>query len=301
MTSFLVMASTRAGKTTDAGLDEAVAVLRSAAEVEVVTSDGPGGLDEQLDARAGRPVVIAGGDGSVHAIMAALHRRGELAETPIGLLPLGTGNDFARALRLPLQPADAAGVILAGERRRVELLVADEPGAPDVVVNAAHVGAGAEAARIGARWKERLGRIGYPIGALITSVRPPAPRLEVEVDGAVIPAPHHGRRLQVAVGVGGSVGGGARLIPEAKPGDDLADVIVSSAITPLARLRYAASLLRGRQSEDPDVVSVRGHRIRVHGDPFWCSADGELSGPHTSLAWRVEPAAYEIFVPADAG
>ena len=69
--------------------------------------------------RAGsRRIVVAGGDGSLHAVVAALHRRNDLADAVLGLIPLGTGNDFARCMGIPLDPEEAARVILDGEVRR---------------------------------------------------------------------------------------------------------------------------------------------------------------------------------------
>ena len=299
MVSLLVVSSSRAGGD-DAALTRAVGTLRDGGEVELARTDGPDELDRLLDVRAGRTLVVAGGDGTLHAVVAALDRRDELRGTVLGLLPLGTGNDFARGLGIPLAPAAAAGVILAGHHRPVDLLRSPDP-SDHAVVNAAHVGAGAHAAWAGADWKQRLGRIGYPIGALVTALRPPELRLEIEVDGQPLARPKHGVVLQVAVGIGGSVGGGAKLIPQADPGDGAADVLVSFAVSPLARLGYAAALLRGRHPRRPDVISARGQHIRLRGDPFWCSADGELSGPHISREWRLQPAAYDVFVPSAPG
>ena len=53
----------------------------------------------------------------------ALHRRHELADTLVGLIPLGTGNDFARGVGIPLDPAEAARVVVAGNVAPVDLIV----------------------------------------------------------------------------------------------------------------------------------------------------------------------------------
>jgi YegS/Rv2252/BmrU family lipid kinase len=248
-------------------------------------------------------IVVAGGDGSLHAVVAALHRRHDLSKAVIGLLPLGTGNDFARAMGIPLDTEDAARVLVDGQVRPVDLVV-DELG--NVVVNNVHVGAGAQASRRGQRWKERLGKIGYgrlnlgragyPIGALMAAVKPPYLRLRVAVDGEVV-VDVDKPVLMVAIGNGPTVGGGAALAPDADPQDGKVDVMISRSIGPLARLAYAVHLTRGRHHERDDVIYVRGERVSVSGDEFYCAADGEISGPERNRTWHVEPAAYSMVLP----
>lgn len=277
----------------DPDLATALEVLRARTSVELATADNPGELDGILHRAGSRPVVVAGGDGSLHTVISALHRRNDLAGTLLGLLPLGTGNDFARSVGLPLDPEEAAEVILAGRSTPMDLLV-DEVG--EVVVNNVHLGTGAEAAKAGSGWKKKLGKIGYPIGALQTAFKPPVLRLRVEVDDRVL-CDYDEPVLQVAVGNGKTVGGGAPLTPDASPDDGRADVLVWLATTPMARLGYAAALLRGRHPERDDVRTATGSRVTVSGERFWCSADGELYGPERHRAWHIEPAAYSLLVP----
>ena len=71
----LLIANADAGSTDAARLEEALDVLRRSTDVEVAKTSGPGELDGVLHRRGGRTVVVAGGDGSLHAVVAALHRR----------------------------------------------------------------------------------------------------------------------------------------------------------------------------------------------------------------------------------
>jgi diacylglycerol kinase (ATP) len=103
--------------------------------------------------------------------------------------------------------------------------------------------------------------------------------------------------LMVAVGNGASVGGGTELTPYAAPGNGTVDVMVSRSIGPLARFGYGAKLVLGRHAERDDVIYLRGSRVSVSGEEFWCSADGEIYGPERHRTWRVEPAAYSLVVP----
>jgi diacylglycerol kinase family enzyme len=247
--------------------------------------------------------VVAGGDGSLHAVIAALHRRHELEHAVVGLLPMGTGNDFARTLGVPLDPEEAALVIASGEVRRMDLIL-DELGG--VVVNNVHVGAGAQASRRGARWKERLGgiglgkanlgRLGYPIGAVLSAIQPPTVHMHVEVDGAVVTDVDR-PVLMVAIGNGANVGGGTELVPEADPQDGKVDVMISHAVGPAAKLGYALHLRRGEHHRRDDVQYLRGAQVTISGEAFWISADGEISGPERHRSWRVEPAAYSFILP----
>ena len=299
MAAFLVLTSPSAGST-DAGTTEpALAVLRVAGPVEVVASGSPEELDTALDGRGERTLVVAGGDGSLHAVLNRLHRRGELDQDPLGLLPLGTGNDFARGLGLPTGaagPQQAAELILTGRPRPLDLLLDEEDGS--VVVNSVHAGAGADAARAGRTWKERWGRAGYAIGAVRTILAPEAVRVTVRVDGDVV-CTDTDRVLQVAIGNGRYVGGGAPLTPRARPDDGRLDVLVAATRSLGSRLGYAAGLIVGRHGERNDVTCVRGERVEISGEEFWCSADGELTGPFRRRAWRVLPAAYSVLGPLD--
>ncbi len=303
MRSLLVITNADAGTSDEERLDVALAILREGASVEVARTSNPGELDGVLHRAGGRTVVVAGGDGSMHAVVTALYKRHELAGSTLGLLPMGTGNDFARGNEIPLEIEDAARVLLTGEARPVDLLI-DETGS--IVVNNVHVGVGAQASRKGARWKGRLGsvgvgkvnigKLGYPIGAALSAFHPPSWRMRVEIDGTVVNDVNR-PVLMVAVGNGGNVGGGTELNPDADTEDGLLDVMISRSVSPMAKLGYVARLRKGEHDQRDDVVSLRGRSVKVSGDEFWLSADGEISGPERSRSWRLEPAAYSMILP----
>jgi YegS/Rv2252/BmrU family lipid kinase len=303
MDPLLVISNADAGTADEESLGTALRVLREHCSVEVQTTSKPGELDSALHRAGSRPIVVAGGDGSLHAVVAALYRRNDLKDAVLGILPLGTGNDFARANDIPLDVEEAARTVLEGEVRAMDLVV-DEVG--EIVVNSVHAGAGAQASRRGEKWKERLhrlgvgglnlGKLGYPIGAVSAAIKPPFVRLRVEVDGEVV-VDLDKPILMVAVGNGPSVGGGTELTPYADPGSGQLDVMVSRAIGPIARLGYGARLVTGRHPERDDVAYLRGSTVSVSGEEFWCSADGEIYGPERHRSWRLEPAAYSLLVP----
>ena len=289
----LLVASAHAGSTEDEAIEAARAVLAEAGPVEVVSTATPDELDAALDACGERALVVAGGDGSLHVVVTRLHARGELTERPIALVPLGTGNDLARALDLPLDPADAARLVLTGRHQPMDLLLDDAGG---IVVNAVHVGVGAEAAASAGRLKPLLGLLAYPLGALFAGLRSTGWRLRVVVDGVVL-ADDHRRALMVGIGNGPSIGGGTELLPGACPDDGLLDVMVSRATGPFARTRYAAALQGGTHLTDPEVRWTRGRSVTISGEPVGVNADGELGDEITRRTWTVQPGAWSLLRP----
>jgi diacylglycerol kinase (ATP) len=294
----LVVANEEAGSAERDAVAAAAAILGQTEPVELVYSRDRAQLGEILDQRDGRLLVVAGGDGSLHAVVATLYARSELGDCPLGLIPLGTGNDLARGLGIPLDPETAAGIIATGHSRRLDLLVDDTGG---VVMNAVHLGVGASATRAAGAFKSRLGRFAYPIGALSAGVRAGGWRLVVRVDGEPI-AESFDRVLMVAVSNGPSIGGGiAQVHPEAALDDGLAEVVVSGAVNPLARVGYAVDLARGKHLGRSDVQVHRGRHVAVTGDPFLTVADGEIDGPMTHRTWTLKPGAWQLAVPRPTG
>jgi YegS/Rv2252/BmrU family lipid kinase len=304
MDPLLVITNKDAGTADQETLEVALGILRARTSVEVAATSDPGELDGVLQRAGSRRIVVAGGDGSLHAVVSALHRRRQLGGSVLGLLPLGTGNDFARGVGIPLEIEDAARVVVEGGVRETDLIL-DEVGG--VVVNNVHVGAGAEASRKGHSWKTRLGsigfgkvnlgKLGYPIGALQSAFAKDDLHLRVEVDGKVVndldrPV------LMVAVGNGAHIGGGTEVTPHADPESGTLDVMVSRSTAPLAKLSYTLKMARaGSHLERPDVDYYRGTSVSVSGEAFWCSADGEVYGPERQRTWHVEPAAYRMVLP----
>jgi diacylglycerol kinase family enzyme len=298
----LVVVNRTAGTADEESVTAAVDALRAGAEVTVAVTGSPAELDRAVAGRGDRRLVAVGGDGSVHAVVRALDRADALdPDEPIGVVPLGTGNDLARCLRLPLDPVEAAGVVLTGAPRLLDLLRDDAGG---VVVNAVHAGVGARAYVEAARVKDPLGRVAYPLGAAVAGMTTTGWDLRVEVDGRVVTHDTAGWRADGGTGVlmaavcnGSTIGGGTPLAPGARVDDGLADVVVSTATGPVARVAFAAALLDGRHVDRDDVAVVRGREVTLSGPPVDLDADGELDGPVRSRTWHVRPRAWSVLAP----
>jgi len=289
----LLLASAKAGSTEQEAVDAARSVLAAAGPVELVETATPEELDAALDRLDGRTLVVAGGDGSLHLTVSRLRERGELGQVRLGLVPLGTGNDLARSLDLPLDPGDAAKVVLTASPRPLDLLVDDVGG---VVINAVHVGVGADAAAQAGRLKARLGVLAFPLGALTAGLRMTGWRLRVEVDGAIVGDTHR-RSLMVAVLNGPGIGGGTALVPHAEPDDGKLDVLVSYASGPLARVRFGAALSAGTHLQDRAVRVARGTTVTISGELVGVNADGEVGEQIRRRTWHVEAGAWSLLRP----
>ena len=280
---FAVVVNDEAGTAEQEAVDRAVAVLAGHGPTRLLDRDQVGDVgDDRL--------VVAGGDGSLHAVVARLHAEGRLHDTPVALVPLGTGNDLARGAGLPLDPGEAAERAATGTPRPWDLVVDDAGG---IVVNAVHGGIGADAAARSERLKGRLGPLAYPVGALAEGVRVEGWALTVEVDGRPLELPGDAVLL-AGVGNGSCIGGGTPLFPGARGDDGRLDVVVSCATGPAARAAFALALHKGAHLERDDVLSTQGTTARFTGDPIGLDADGELQDAVRDRTWTLLPRAWSL-------
>ncbi|MGY2085397.1 diacylglycerol/lipid kinase family protein [Blastococcus sp. SYSU DS0539] len=298
----LLVVNRSAGTAEDDAVEAALTELRTGADVAVAATSDAAELDDALRDHPGRRVVALGGDGSVHAVVAALDRIGRLGpEEPVGIIACGTGNDLARTLGLPLDPAEGAAAVLAGGTRRLDLIREDDGG---IVVNAVHAGVGAESAAEAVRLKGRLGAAAYPLGAAIAGMSGSGWELCVEIDGRVATHPAEGWAADGSTGLlmlgicnGATIGGGTPLAPDARPDDGWLDVVVSTATGPVARVAFGAALTGGRHVHRADVLVTRGREVRISGSAVAIDADGELGEVAVARTWRVQPGAWSVLAP----
>jgi diacylglycerol kinase (ATP) len=295
----LVVMNEAAGRIGSGEVAEVVAELETTGTVHVAACADEAGLNEILDRRGDRTLVVVGGDGSLHTTMKHLWWRGEADVCPVGLIPLGTGNDFARGVGIPLDPAEAARLIASGAAARPVDLITDDAGG--VVVNAVHVGVGADAAALARPLKRFLRSVAFPVGSAAAGIRARGWHLRIELDAVAVAS---GRRRVLMAGLSNAptiAGGTAVLGPTASPTDGVFDLTVSLATGPLARIGYAARLVAGTHPQRADVVTATGRTLTIAGEPFHINADGELVGPVTRRTWTIRPGAWRCILPPIGG
>jgi diacylglycerol kinase (ATP) len=260
-------------------------------------ADDQDGLDEeglQAARRAlsagGQPdrIVVAGGDGSIGltALLAA-----ELG-VPLAVVPVGTANDFARALgiSLDLEQACEHARDPRASTRHAELALADRR----PFVNAASTGLSVVAAREARPHKSRLGPLAYAVGALKAAATAQPLRCSVRCDGREC---HDGKAWQVVVGATGAFGGGSE-IGGTSPDDGQLDVAIVPAGSRAGLARRAWGMKRGRLTRQSDVEHHRGATIEVdvHGRRATFNVDGEVC--HCDPArFSLRPGGFEVVAP----
>jgi YegS/Rv2252/BmrU family lipid kinase len=291
----LLVVNGAAGSTEQEAVDAAAEVLREVGDVEVISTDDPSDLDAVLTGAGDRRVVVCGGDGSIHLAVTRLRALDRL-DVPLGLIPLGTGNDLARGVGLPFDDPRAAAVrVRDGRPRPLDLLEADDG---SVCVNAVHAGVGADAAARAESLKDRLAAVAYPVGALLAGLNADGVRCEVAVDGQVLV---DADVLMVAVCNGTCFGGGATMAPDARPDDGTLDVVVTTAVGPVARAAFGVAFARGEHLGRDDVHVATGSEVTLRVTPVGDGpaglredVDGEVEDLVATRTWRVVPAAWQL-------
>lgn len=211
-------------------------------------------------------VIVGGGDGSLNAAAPGLLKTG----LPLGLLPLGTANDFARSVGLPPDIEGAAAAICGGQTRAVD--IGEVNGHP--FFNVASVGLAADlAGRLTGDVKRRFGRLSYAISAsqLLLEARPFHATLLIGDKKTMV------RTMQITVGNGRFYGGGNIVASDAQIDDGHLD-LYSLEFSQVWRM---ALMIRAFKSGDhgrvPDVRTARGDAFEIiTRKPKPVNADGEL-------------------------
>lgn len=243
-------------------------------------------LDEAGEIAAFGPsrIIVAGGDGSVGSGAAAAAG----ASLPLGVVPVGTANDFARALEIPDDLEQAVELAAGGTKTRAVDLgrVGERP-----FVNAASAGLSPVAARKADGLKRWLGPLAYLVGAARAGLGAHPIRCRVVCDGNELFA---GEAWQVIVACTGAFGGGAEV--EADPHDGVLDVVVIEGGSRARLIHRAYGIRTGGVEGQGGVVTGQGRKVNVDTDGrTGFNVDGEVLSEE-QLYFTVEPRAFEVVV-----
>jgi diacylglycerol kinase (ATP) len=283
---------------------QATAALESAGAAYLVTESSSLVHAAELAAQAvqaGDVVVAVGGDGMVGALAGATSR----LNGSFGIIPAGRGNDLARVLRIPDDPAAAARTLATGAARQIDLIGVSVPGQPEAVVaGSVYLGVPSVAGEIanGTRWLK--GSLVYPVAALraVAGWKPAT----FAVAG---PAGRHDfAGFAVVVANSPYFGAGMLVAPPARIDDGTLDLVLMRHGPKLTFVRALAKIKDGSHTALAEVSLERDTEVTVTVDrPVPVAADGEtlqFAAPlpaGTPLRIRVLPGALTVLGPPAAG
>ena len=254
----------------------------------------PETVREVMDDGSGyRLLILGGGDGSVSSVVDFLAHH----DVTLGLLPLGTANDFARTLGIPSDIEGACDAIANGKVVDVDLGLAGE----NYYVNVASVGLGVEATRALSPWLKRsAGPLAYPVAAVRAFLKhePFSAQLTFP-DGDHEPVEYE-RLLQVAVGNGRFYGGGMVVAPESGIDDRSLDVYAIELGRHRDLLGVARYLKSGDFIRSESVSHYRTARVLLETEPeLPLNIDGEVVA-RTPQEFSVAQNALHVLVPQES-
>lgn len=212
-------------------------------------------------------VVVMGGDGTLHDVINGFH---DFEKCSLGLIPFGTGNDFAEGAGIPLNHIKAAEIIAGSDPRPIDFIEL-ESGLRSIN----SVGMGIDVDVLKRAYAGKGHGKGKYLKALISSlIHFKSKKFTVKYDGKE--ESHVG--LIAAVGNGRQFGGGIKIFPDAKVDDGLLDIIIVDYISKIKIPAAFIKLMRGRVDKVKKVTIVKttAAEFACEDENFTIQAEGEL-------------------------
>ena len=279
----------------NAGSAESLSALRERLpETEICRTEHEGHAEElarQAVEGGADLVVAAGGDGTLNEVVNGLSAGFDRVR--LGLLPLGTGNDFARSIGVPDDLEGAVAVLREGRTRRIDVGRALAGGTSRWFLNMAVGGFSGVVSEKASEAKERWGPLAYMRGAVEAWPELTAFEASIVLNGA--------ERLRIAtynivISNGRYVAAGIPVAPQAEVDDGLLDVMIAPATTIPKLALLVPKVLLGQHLNDDLLIFRRATRIEIESDPPMAfNVDGEILG-EAAAVFEIQPRALEMVV-----
>jgi diacylglycerol kinase (ATP) len=244
------------------------------------------------DGRRPDSLLVMGGDGMMHLGLNACGG----SDVPLGLIPAGSGDDFCRGVKVPVQTLGAVEVIGRGRIDTIDLMELTGNLADQMERRFA---GSIFSSGFDARVNDRVNRMRWTIGSLsytyaalaeLRAFEPLAYRLLI--DGK----PLEQTAMFICVGNAGYFGGGMRGCPFADIRDGLLDVTIINPVSRMTLLRLLPAMFSGKYVSDPAVHCLRAKEVVVDGDGLYAYADGENVGA-VPIRLRALSNALRVYLP----
>lgn len=215
-------------------------------------------------------VIAAGGDGTINEVINGLAEQDYRPR--LGILPMGTTNDFARAINMPRDITKACDVLCEGFEMPIDVGKVNDR----YFINIAGGGKLTELSYdVPSKLKTMLGQMAYYIRGIemLPSLRPT--RVKIEYDGRTF----KGDIMMFLVSNTNSVGGFEKIAPEASVNDGMFDLLILKKTNLAEFIRLASLALRGEHMKDPKVIYAQASRIKISTkEKMQLNLDGEYGG-----------------------
>lgn len=220
-------------------------------------------------------VVAAGGDGTVFEVLNGLYAHPKSARIPLGLLPVGTGNAFARELNLQGDAwPDAIDLLQHGRTRQIDVGLVKSADKTYYFLNIVSMGFSVDAGLV-ARKLKFLGNAAYTLATLWQVLKLKTYPLQMEIDGKLI------RNDNVLIAISNSRYTGTHFLiaPDALIDDGQLDLIMLEKLPRLRLLKLFPTIYSGRHIEYTEVSTYKGASIKIHSpQAMLLGPDGEFFG-----------------------
>jgi len=258
----------------------------------------------QRNVLASRPVVVAvGGDGTLNEVVNGFFRNGAPipTTTKLAMVPLGTGGDFRRTLRIPVDTRQAVEVLRSGMVRKLDagcVTYTNADGSTGVrhFINIADAGLGGDVVSIVGNGTKRFGAATYTVAGLRALIGFKNKPMTVDVDGAAFQLP---KAQQVVIANCQFFGGGMQMAPSASPTDGVFDVILIKNAGKIETMRGMNDIRSGKHLDqnNPKMELMYGKRVSVSSpEKVKLDIDGEAVGFLPAL-FEIQPGAIEFITP----
>ena len=258
----------------------------------------------QRAVRESRPVVVAvGGDGTLNEVVNGFFHNGAPlpTTTKLAMVPLGSGGDFRRTLRVPIDPKEAIEVLRSGMVRKLDagcvtFQTADGGTATRHFINIADAGFPGEVVFRVNKGSKRLGSMTYTVGGALSMLTYSNKPMTVVIDGETHELT---KAQQVVIANCQYYGGGMQIAPSASPTDGVFDVILIKDAGKLETIRGMNDIRNGKHLDNgnPKIELMYGKRISITSpEAVRIDVDGEDPGFLPAL-FEIQPGAIEFITP----
>jgi diacylglycerol kinase (ATP) len=235
-------------------------------------------------------VIAAGGDGTINEVVNGMAE--QEYRPKLGVIPVGTTNDFARALQIPRDITAAAEIIAKGDTIPVDIGRMEDK----YFINIAGGGRLTELTYdVPSKLKTMLGQLAYYIKGMEMLPSLKATQVKIEYDGKLF----EGEVMVFLVALTNSVGGFEKLSPNSSINDGMFSLLILKDTNLADFIRIASLAIRGEHINDPSVIYTKANRIKVtSADKVQLNLDGEFGGLLPAEFVNLYRH-FEVFVPID--